>query len=105
MQLSIACSLAAQAVSLLNARKLLVGMIRMVYPLNGGFMRKTEHAGLDQVFFFATIILMTAIFTCPRRVGFSIVFVCFRPGPFLIIRGEGSVFAPVKYNLSDSSSL
>lgn len=51
MQLSIACSLAAQAVSLLNARKLLVGMIRMVYPLNGGFMRKTEHAGLDQVFF------------------------------------------------------
>lgn len=72
MQLSIACSLAAQAVSLLNARKLLVGMIRMVYPLNGGFMRKTEHAGLDQVFF-ATIILMTAIFTCPRRVGFSMI--------------------------------
>lgn len=72
MQLSIACSLAAQAVSLLNARKLLVGMIRMVYPLNGGFMRKTEHAGLDQVFF-ATIVLVTAIFTCPRRVGFSMI--------------------------------
>lgn len=104
MQLSIACSLAAQAVSLLNARKLLVGMIRMVYPLNGGFMRKTEHAGLDQVFFRDDCTRDRDLHVSPPRGLFHDSRV-FRPGPFLIIRGEGSVFAPVKYNLSDSSSL